>query len=684
MALVKHLILYITISCCCLPALVSAQGENNVWAFGDSLGLDFNTADPLVISSSIKAYESCATVCDAAGNLLFYQGSDKGNTNYIWDKMHKAMPNGIGIRGNSFSSARQGTCIIPFPDRSSKYYVLTTSTMEDIIAGDTLTYLWYSVVDMSLRGGLGDVDPKYKNIVIDTLTASESIGIARGTDCALWVITNSPDTLVFNAYKISVAGIEVNPVVSGFPSSRYKIKPGSPFPGFVQASLEMSPDGQLLAFSRYDYYPLLELYDFDKATGIVSNRRVLDSVYHTLQFSPDGTKLYTSWGDLLQYDLGLLPSVPAVKASKYLVNTYARRMRDGPDRKLYALWDKSIYRINKPELAGAACDFVHYTHTGKPPANGFGLHVLTSDPPAMIYSSRDTQACFATEVLIEALPGYTSYTWADGTEGKTGKMKDPGRTWVRMARGCTVHTDTLVVSEKINGQTEHTTDTGVCFSSSITLNAPPGHIRYLWSDGSTGPSAVATAKSTVKWLRSVAKDCTVRIDTFNTRFVNFDIGLPMQVSYCPGDTIVLDASAAGATAYQWQDGSGQSLFKAGMPGNYWVQATRNNCIMSDTIRVIMSNCNNCFSIPNAFTPNGDGKNDKFRPLIQCPALRFEMKLFNRYGELMWSANDPNLSWDGTFNGQKQQPGVYFYLIKIRFDSGWVKEETYKGDFTLIR
>ncbi|MBL7713456.1 MAG: hypothetical protein JNL13_13375, partial [Chitinophagaceae bacterium] len=496
-------LLYALFLCCIIPLHAGAQGENNIWAFGQKKGLDFNGGDPVLISTSISAYESCATVCDATGALLFYQGTDTGSNNCIWDKNHTIMPNGSGIKGNLYSSARQGSCIIPFPDGSGKYYLFTTSTMENIMSlGDTLTFLWCSVVDMNLRGGLGDVDPLYKNRIIDTMSSSEAIAVTRGPDCSMWLITNSPDTLVFNAYKISTTGIEVKPVVSGFPSPRYKIS--RDVTGMILSDLAMSPNGQLMAFSRHDYYPLLELYDFDPASGVFSNRRVLDSVYHTLQFSPEGSKLYTSWGDLLQYDLSLLPSIAAVKASKYNVNIYARRTREGPDRRVYVVWEDRLYRINKPELAGAACDFTYYTSTGKPAANGFGLPVRLAAPPSMIYSSRDTQACFAPEALIAARPGYEGYTWADGTIGRILKMKDPGLTWVRMSNGCTVHIDTIRVSEKINSQTEYKRDTALCFGSSVTLNAPAGYERYRWSNGSDSQSAVVTPKNTVVWLQSVS------------------------------------------------------------------------------------------------------------------------------------------------------------------------------------
>jgi gliding motility-associated-like protein len=89
-------------------------------------------------------------------------------------------------------------------------------------------------------------------------------------------------------------------------------------------------------------------------------------------------------------------------------------------------------------------------------------------------------------------------------------------------------------------------------------------------------------------------------------------------------------------------------------------------------------------MPNAFTPNNDNKNDLFRPIINCPTSEYSILIVNRYGQEIFSSNTPSDSWDGTFNGQKEGVGVYFYLVKVKFNYPNAQYEIYKGDVSLIR
>ena len=105
---------------------------------------------------------------------------------------------------------------------------------------------------------------------------------------------------------------------------------------------------------------------------------------------------------------------------------------------------------------------------------------------------------------------------------------------------------------------------------------------------------------------------------------------------------------------------------------------------SDTIRIDFAQCDNCVAIPNAFTPNADSKNDFFRPILNCPAAKYNLKIFNRYGQEIFTTANPADKWDGKINGSEAELGVYFYLLKITFAIPNAKEELYKGDVSLLR
>jgi len=87
-------------------------------------------------------------------------------------------------------------------------------------------------------------------------------------------------------------------------------------------------------------------------------------------------------------------------------------------------------------------------------------------------------------------------------------------------------------------------------------------------------------------------------------------------------------------------------------------------------------------IPNAFTPNNDGKNDVFKIRNFSSQRLLEFKIFNRWGTILFHTQDPKSGWDGTFKNTPQPMGVYGYVIRIAYSDNVV--ETYKGTITLIR
>ena len=86
-------------------------------------------------------------------------------------------------------------------------------------------------------------------------------------------------------------------------------------------------------------------------------------------------------------------------------------------------------------------------------------------------------------------------------------------------------------------------------------------------------------------------------------------------------------------------------------------------------------------MPNAFTPNDDGMNDLFRIPPMTNLTLKEFSVYDRWGNRIFTTKNQNKGWDGTFNGKKQNTGVYTYFIKSIINS---KEVLLKGNFTLVR
>ena len=116
--------------------------------------------------------------------------------------------------------------------------------------------------------------------------------------------------------------------------------------------------------------------------------------------------------------------------------------------------------------------------------------------------------------------------------------------------------------------------------------------------------------------------------------------------------------------YLWSTGELSSIITVNEAGTYTVTITDVlGCVSVDTI-TIKDSCETNFFIPNAFTPNGDGKNDIFMPMI-TNVENYEFFVFNRWGQQIFYTKDQEKGWDGTSNGNESECAVYYYLIKYK-------------------
>jgi gliding motility-associated-like protein len=108
-----------------------------------------------------------------------------------------------------------------------------------------------------------------------------------------------------------------------------------------------------------------------------------------------------------------------------------------------------------------------------------------------------------------------------------------------------------------------------------------------------------------------------------------------------------------------------------------------SCQDSALALVAYDNCCKPF-IPDAFTPNGDGRNDVYRVMFKGDMKLIGFSIFNRFGQRVFYTTDTKASWDGTFNGIKQDMGTYMYYIKAICGNKGDNVVEFKGDVTLIR
>lgn len=347
----------------CGPAC-SGQAHADTWYFGNDAGVQFSncTAFPL-INGANSGFEGCATATNATDGLLFYTNSET-----VWDRLHSPMPNGALIpSGETLSQV----LIVRQPLSASNYYLFTTR-----IQASGSEQLKYHVVDMTLAGGLGDVS--VADVVLTTTNVTECVTAtqhANGTD--VWVLAHDYPSNAFRAYLLTSTGISTAPVISnagpGYLACNSNIN--------ARGELKFSLDGTRVALTGNGVgnepgTDLLAVFDFDPATGVVSDPMVLPVMRGEfgVSFSPDASKLYVSTWKALNftstdsnyvYQLDLSSGDSAtIAASRWILESCTVSEPFGsvqlaPDGRVYvarALRDH-LGVVDHPDAPGAGCDY---------------------------------------------------------------------------------------------------------------------------------------------------------------------------------------------------------------------------------------------------------------------------------------------------------------------------------------
>jgi hypothetical protein len=350
------------------PVISFSQGEFNNWYFGFYAGITFNYGIPASIPNGIMPTSAvCSSVSDSAGNFLFFTN---GATAY--NKNKAVMSNGYDIHGQG-SSFSQPVVSLQNITTNNLYYIFTVG---NFMSTPTSYGLEYSVLDMNLNGGLGNIIPEQKNIQIPGM--SKAKGAVTGTrhmnnrDALVVARITDEDSNYFCSFKISSSGLNTTPILS----NSQVIPTYTPSP-IDPMEIKISQDGTRLVCAFWNSMETpVEFCQFDRGTGQVSSLfRFFPSFYNgypcpirSFEFSPNSKLLYVATqpgtlglhGLIYQYDATKTDSLNFMQSETIIGIDHIRSaIQMGPDWKIYctsSLVD-SLHVINDPNIKGTGCNF---------------------------------------------------------------------------------------------------------------------------------------------------------------------------------------------------------------------------------------------------------------------------------------------------------------------------------------
>ncbi|NJL77265.1 MAG: gliding motility-associated C-terminal domain-containing protein [Saprospiraceae bacterium] len=669
-----------------------AQKENNNWYINGGIILNFNEVPLRTDSISAWYYTDAynATVSDSNGNLLFF-----ATHQHILDKNGIIIPNSTFNNTELFtSSCLQPVVAFPNPDNPNQYYIFRIkdgfgrpSSTRYFLSGE----LYYSVIDMTLNEGRGSVLPSATNILLAKNLTGAMVAV-QGYCGSIWLVVHEVNSNRFLAFEVSDKGIGT-PIISEVGTNiDYE---GSKFVTDGSNSLFAHPaQNKLVSFDHAAQ--ATELFDFNRNTGKISNPVSLPIRFPVLNangnvnnyytksgsFSPQGKYFYTlevteMGSRIIRFDVSSNEAT-TIQNSKTVVDSIPRW---SPFNFFQRAWDGNIYcTVGRIIFSIAHPDDIYSTIVtdsligNSTSAFAYNLPNLTVVPTLPITQDsmlllQDTSLCIGQELKVSPRLEGDHYLWQDGSTDRDYIIKTPGTYTVQVQKGNCNFLDTLEVAS-FEVTVTLPNDTTICQGEAFELIPITNTSNLIWQDGTTNPS-YAVLKTGLYTVAANTQGCSASDSIFVEIIEMQEQVLPQDTTLCIGQTLILTIPNENFDDILWNDQIHSNSFDVKESGRYQLTLVKDGCVQTGTFNVRFEDCENQLKTPNLFSPNGDNQNDKFRvlSLAEVAIASFEIKIYNRWGDLVFQSNDINDGWDGTKHGDgitalPSDVYVYYYAVQL--------------------
>jgi len=249
----------------------------------------------------------------------------------------------------------------------------------------------------------------------------------------------------------------------------------------------------------------------------------------------------------------------------------------------------------------------------------------------------------------------------------------------------------------VNIQVSNTVDlqvssnTTICKGNAVTLSAASTTGTITWVGfGAINPITVAPSSTTTYTVTASNGSSCLNTKTVTVTVEDFSLNVFTSNNLVlPGTNVLLQTSATlPYTVFKWepvaffpnQNFKTQQIIADSSINLFVIAKSSAGCKDTAYLSIIVTPVDDIY-VPSGFTPNGDGKNEIIRVVGQG-IKELDFKIFNRWGQLVFATVEKGKGWDGTLAGKPQPAGTYVYVVRIKMNTGQVKEK--RGTVTLIK
>lgn len=281
---------------------------------------------------------------------------------------------------------------------------------------------------------------------------------------------------------------------------------------------------------------------------------------------------------------------------------------------------------------------------------------------------------------------FDNYLWSTGETTASISLNSSGLYWVEASYACGIASDTIEITANLYPPSPIVHDTTVCFNTYLIGSAQGTNLLW-YVDGIEQDNApdipTNNAGTQEVFVSQTVNGCESSIASYFVYVVEspyFELADSIEICSWQDSYVGITNSD---WEYLWNDGATYSPRTISEEGFYTLTASNLCGTHNESIEIIKESCDCYFYLPNAFTPNGDPLNSEFKPKFDCYFKDFQMRIFNRWGEIVFSTNDPTEGWDGSFLGSPINDGVYMVQV-VYTDRKNSNQEIYNGHVVVIK
>jgi gliding motility-associated-like protein len=295
--------------------------------------------------------------------------------------------------------------------------------------------------------------------------------------------------------------------------------------------------------------------------------------------------------------------------------------------------------------------------------------------------------CEGDEALLHATYyDGASYLWDSGQQTQERTIDNGGVFTVEISHPCFTRTETFFIEEIEKPQFEILGSTEFCEDQASEIEIITD-AEILWWDGDSNLLRTFTTSGTYSYYLQ-NEECSFEENLIVNTEPLPEIVFEQDIyEKCQGERIQINPEVQHEDSLFWDRGSVQRTLEVLDPGLYSLTAINACGIAREQIEVVEETCDCDVYIPNAFSPNGDGLNDNFRPVCDCEFLMYKLEVFNRWGQIVFESTDPERTWNGSIrdNSHYSEGSVFSYnLVGTVSKNSRRRAIEQKGFVTLVR